>query len=261
MVMTLYQVDAFTDRLFAGNPAAICPLEKWLDDTLMQQIAAENNLSETAFFVGSDGCYDLRWFTPTIEVDLCGHATLAAAHVVFCYLEPGADQVRFNSRSGPLLVKRDGGRLQMDFPVACMVKCEAPEGLIVGLGVTPSAVFKGQDYMVVLDHEQQLHALQPDFRVLAGLDLRGVIVTAPGMAVDFVSRFFAPNAGIDEDPVTGSAHCALTPYWVDRLNINPLRARQVSERGGELLCQLDDQRVILGGQCVTYLVAELLLEL
>lgn len=256
----MYQVDAFSNQLFAGNPAAICPLDKWLDTTLMQSIAAENNLSETAFFVGGGGRYDLRWFTPTLEVDLCGHATLAAAYVIFHYLEPDLDVVEFDSRSGVLLVQRMGAQLQMDFPAEWVTACSAPEPLVAGLGVKPLAVFKGKDYLVVLESEQQLRELTPDFRLLAQLDLRGIIVTAAGEAVDFVSRFFAPNAGIDEDPVTGSAHCALTPYWADRLDRNPLQAQQLSGRGGSLLCQLDGQRVRLSGQCTAYMVADLFID-
>jgi len=261
--MKMYQVDAFADVLFSGNPAAICPLGQWLDDALMQKIAAENNLSETAFFVGGNGHYDLRWFTPVVEVDLCGHATLASAYVVFNYLEPEINVVEFSSRSGLLSVRRNDDCLEMDFPAESVSRCDAPDELVAGLGVMPDAVFRGRDYMVVIETEQQLCDLKPDFRLLAQLDLRGIIVTAPGVEVDFVSRFFAPNAGIDEDPVTGSAHCALVPYWAQRLGRKVLKARQLSDRGGTVLCRLDDRknngRVSLAGQCAAYMVADLLM--
>ena len=262
--MKLYQVDAFADVLFAGNPAAVCPVTEWPAPELMQQIAAENNLSETAFIAGHDGQYRLRWFTPTVEVDLCGHATLAAAYIVFNYLEPTLSRVSFATSSGPLHVQRGQDCLMMDFPVAKVESCAAPERLLAGLGLASAEVYLGADYMVVLEHERQVRDLRPDFRLLAELDRRGVIVTAPGADSDFVSRFFAPQIGIDEDPVTGSAHCALTPYWAGRLGRQALTGRQLSERGGEVRCQLvtkadGQQRVYLSGNCVTYMVADLIL--
>lgn len=260
--MKLYQVDAFADALFAGNPAAVCPVAEWPATTLMQRIAAENNLSETAFIVGHDGEYRLRWFTPMIEVDLCGHATLAAAHVVFNYLEPALSKLSFASRSGPLYVERDQACLTMDFPVAELEPCSVPAPLLDGLGLMPTELYRGVDYMAVLEHEHQVRELRPDFRRLAELDCRGIIVTAPGVGSDFVSRFFAPRAGIDEDPVTGSAHCALAPYWAGRLGRKKLFGRQLSARGGKVHCQLvsnvhGEQRVRLSGNCVTYMVADL----
>jgi PhzF family phenazine biosynthesis protein len=263
--MRLYQVDAFAKRLFTGNPAAICPLSSWPTTALMQQIAAENNLSETAFIVGDGGHYQIRWFTPVLEVDLCGHATLAAAFVVFQYLETEALRLSFSSASGMLYVERDGDELFMDFPIEVVQPCSAPAALLEGLGVQPAAVYRGTDYMVVLDDERQLLDLTPDFRCLAQLDRRGIIVTAPGLQCDFVSRFFAPKAGINEDPVTGSAHCALTSYWAERLGREQLLGRQLSARGGEVQCQLlytveGGQRVRLGGRCVAYMIADLILE-
>ena len=260
--MRLYQVDAFADALFTGNPAAVCPVPEWPAPELMQRIAAENNLSETAFIVGRHGNYRVRWFTPTVEVDLCGHATLAAACVVFNYLEPTLTRVSFESRSGPLCVERDQDCLTMDFPVALVEPCSAPGLLLDGLGLTPTAVYCGADYMAVVEHERQVRDLRPDFRCLGELDRRGVIVTAPGSDCDFVSRFFAPQSGIDEDPVTGSAHCALAPYWAERLGRRHLVGRQLSERGGEVRCELvnsadQGQRVRLSGNCAVYMVADL----
>lgn len=254
MKLRIYQVDAFAEKLFQGNPAAVCPLEEWLPDELMQSIAAENNLAETAFYVAEGGGYRLRWFTPVTEVDLCGHATLAAAHVVF--EESGgaeSEQVTFDSRSGPLKVRRDGERLTLDFPAEEVRACEAPEALRRGLGAEPSECYRGADYMAVLESEAAVRALRPDFRALGELDTRGVIATAKGDEVDFVSRFFAPRYGIDEDPVTGSAHCALAPYWAKRLGKSALKARQLSRRGGELDCTVEGERVFISGKAVRYL--------
>jgi len=251
--LPIYQVDAFASRVFAGNPAAVCPLENWLDDRTMQAIAAENNLAETAFFVPDGDHYQLRWFTPAVEVDLCGHATLASAHVIFESLEPGRTSVTFATRSGDLTVTRDGDRLKMDFPSIPTTPCEAPEALIAGLGCDPLEVREGMDYLVVVRDEATVRGLRPRMDILSELDTRGVIVTAQGDEVDFVSRFFAPAAGIPEDPVTGSAHCALTPYWAARLGKSSLLARQVSARGGELLCEDAGARVRLAGYAVKYL--------
>lgn len=252
MDLKLFQLDAFTDTLFAGNPAAVCPLAAWLDETTMQSIAAENNLSETAFFVGGAGRYELRWFTPLAEVDLCGHATLATAQVIFDHLEPNLETIYFQTRSGELVVCRDGALLTMDFPTQPPQPCEVPEALLAALGVEPVEVLASADYLVVLERAEQIRALQPDLALLKQLPLRGVIVTAPGEDCDFVSRFFAPKVGIDEDPVTGSAHCVLTPYWAGRLNRQVLVARQLSSRGGKLRCRLRGDRVALSGSCVPY---------
>lgn len=255
MKLKQYQVDAFAARVFEGNPAAVCPLDHWLDDALLQAIAAENNLSETAFFVPDDIGFHLRWFTPVTEVDLCGHATLASAHVVFGILGYPHDVVRFMTRSGELSVRRANGLLAMDFPARPPQPCDAPQALIAGLGREPLRVLSADDYIAVLDSEETVRELQPDFAALAKLGLRGVIVTAHGRDRDFVSRFFAPNYGIPEDPVTGSAHCELAPYWAGVLGRQTLRARQVSRRGGDVHCELKGDRVILSGRAVTFMEA------
>ncbi|MFQ5586502.1 MAG: PhzF family phenazine biosynthesis protein [Thermodesulfobacteriota bacterium] len=254
MELTLYQVDAFADRLFSGNPAAVCPLKAWLPNATLQAIAGENNLSETAFYVPAGEGFQIRWFTPTTEVELCGHATLATAHVIFNHTGYGEDSIRFASRSGDLTVARDNNCLVMDFPSQPATPCGAPDGLVEGLGREPDEVLASADYMVVFGNEEEILALQPDFEGLRSLDLRGVIITAPGREVDFVSRFFAPKFGIDEDPVTGSAHCTLAPYWAARLNKTRMTARQLSKRGGEIVCEVRrGDRVALAGRAVTYL--------
>lgn len=258
MGLPLYQVDAFTDRVFAGNPAAVCPLEGWLPDETLLAIAAENNLAETAFIVpdpGPDADFALRWFTPTVEVELCGHATLASAFLVLTVLEPERTVVRFSTRwAGVLTVTRDGDGFAMDFPAVPAVPAAPQPWLSDALGRAPSAVFSGPNWMAVFESEADIAALSPDVRVLAGLDGCGVIVTAPGERHDFVSRFFAPSVGIDEDPVTGSAHCMLAPYWADRLGKAELKARQISPRGGDVGCRVAGDRVILSGHAVLYLV-------
>jgi PhzF family phenazine biosynthesis protein len=261
MTMTLrqYQVDAFASQPFEGNPAAVCPLDRWPDDSLLQAIANENNLSETAFFVPSGSRFELRWFTPAAEVNLCGHATLATAHVLFEHLGYSEPTVVFTTRGGELRVTRDGAHLCMDFPASHPAPCTAPRRLIDGLGVRPAATLAAEDYIAVLADEAAVRAVQPDSAALAQLDLRGVIVTAPGDNADFVSRFFAPRFGIPEDPVTGSAHCALTPYWAARLGRERLTATQVSARGGTLQCQLQGERVLLAGRAVTVMEAQWLL--
>lgn len=276
--MRLYQLDAFTNRLFAGNPAAVVPLTDWLPDEQMQQIAAENNLAETAFYVQTDddAHYHIRWFTPTVEVDLCGHATLATGHVVF-YLEekPDTEQIFFDSRSGPLKVCRgDNGWLTLDFPVDVVQRPNLqPPALLASLGEKPLALFKGKtDYMVVYETQEQIEALTPDFPEMSTVPARGVIVTAParsgnsapgysdaGETVDFVSRFFGPQSGGDEDPVTGSAHTTLVPYWAEKLGKTELTARQLSARGGYLKCKLNGNRVDISGQVQLYLTGEILL--
>ncbi len=253
MRLRFYQIDAFSGKIFGGNPAGVCPLESWLDDDTLQAIAAENNLSETAFFVVGRGNFALRWFTPVAEVDLCGHATLAAAFVIFTHLDPTAREVRFQTRSGLLTVRRGGDLLTMLLPVLPPEPCDAPADLLEGLGVAPTAVLVADDYLAVYKTERQVRALAPDMKRLSGLDKRGVIVTAPGKDCDFVSRFFAPRFGVPEDPVTGSAHCTLVPYWSNRLKKGRLRARQVSRRGGELYCEDRGSQVAIAGRAVQYL--------
>ena len=250
----IYQVDAFADRAFAGNPAAVCPLTEWLSVELMQAIAAENNLSETAFFVpDGEGGYDLRWFTPTIEVELCGHATLATAFVILECMAPGGEAVSFNTPSGKMTVARRGDLLYLDFPAHRAVETGIPKALADGLGGAPRTVLEGPNYMAVFAREAEIAALEPEFRSLAKLYPRGVIATAPGEDCDFVSRFFAPAHGVDEDPVTGSAHCMLIPYWSARLARKSLLARQISARGGTLHCEDRGSRVGIGGRAVLYM--------
>jgi PhzF family phenazine biosynthesis protein len=253
MRIPIYQVDAFTDRLFAGNPAAVCPLPEWLPADLMQAIAAENNLSETAFFVAEGPEYSLRWFTPAVEVDLCGHATLASAYVVLQHLRPDSDSVVFHTKSGGLEVVRGGDRLVMDLPSYPPQPCEEDGLLRAALGVEPEEVLLAHEHMAVYPDEAAVRALAPDMEGLKASGAVAVIVTAPGTDCDFVSRFFAPKFGIPEDPVTGSAHCALTPYWSERLGKRRLHARQVSPRGGELHCELKESRVAIAGRAVLYL--------
>jgi PhzF family phenazine biosynthesis protein len=249
----LFQVDAFTDTLFKGNPAAVCPLERWLDDPILQAIAAENNVSETAFFVKRSEHYELRWFTPKTEVDLCGHATLASAHVIFNFLDPNARAVRFHTKSGELTVERQGDLLTMEFPSRPGTPCEAPESLIEALGVAPKECLLARDYLAVFESEESVKSIAPNMDKLAALDCLGVIVSAPGTRSDFVSRFFAPKVGVPEDPVTGSAHCTLIPYWAAKLGKRKLHALQLSERGGELFCELHEDKVRIAGRAVTYL--------
>lgn len=259
MKIKQYQVDAFARRVFEGNPAAVCPLDAWLNDDILQAIAGENNLSETAFFVPQGEGFHLRWFTPVAEVDLCGHATLASAHVLFRVLGYTKRLVEFETRSGKLTVeRRDDGLLAMDFPARPPKPCPAPEALIEGLGRCPVVVLASDDYIAVFGSEADIRGLSPDLAKLGQLDLRGVCVTAPGLNVDFVSRFFAPKLGIPEDPVTGSAHCELTPYWSSRLARTTLRAFQASRRGGEILCTMNSNgRVVMQGSAITFMEAEI----
>jgi PhzF family phenazine biosynthesis protein len=258
MKIKLYQIDAFANKLFSGNPAAVCPLEEWLPDDLMQQIAEENNLAETAFFVKEGEDYRIRWFTPTVEVDLCGHATLATAHVLFAYLQHPHDQIRFASRSGVLRVTREQDRLTLDFPADQITRVEPFPELKAAFPEEPQEVYKGKtDYMLVFGSEAQILDLQPDFRAIARIPARGVIVTAKGEEVDFVSRFFGPQSGIDEDPATGSAHTTLTPYWAERLGKNELTAVQLSPRRGYFTCTWQGERVAISGQARTYMIGEI----
>ncbi len=247
-----YQVDAFTSKAFGGNPAAVCPLDSWLDDEVMQSIALENNLSETAFFKSRpDGDYDLRWFTPVHEVDLCGHATLASGHIVLEVLDRARDGVTFHTRSGALIVERAEGRLNMDFPARPPAPGFDAAKMASALGSEPQEVLGSpRDGFAVFETEAEVRALAPDMTKIAQLDCMGVIATAPGGDADFVSRFFAPKAGIPEDPVTGSAHCTLIPYWAARLGKTEMFARQVSQRGGALHCRDEGTRVRVGGEAV-----------
>ncbi len=255
MKLPLYQVDAFAPRAFAGNPAAVVPLPRWIADELLQSIAAENNLSETAYLVGGGGEYQIRWMTPANEVDLCGHATLGSAWVVFEKLEPGRREVTFSSRSGPLRVTRESDGLALDFPSRPPEEVPvAKAALAAALGRPPREAWAAsRDYMAVFETEEEVRALAPDMARVAALDRPAVIATAPGRTVDFVSRFFAPAYGIPEDPVTGSAHCTLVPYWSKRLQKSRLQALQVSARGGELYCEDRGLRVRIGGRVVGYL--------
>jgi PhzF family phenazine biosynthesis protein len=258
MIIPYFEVLAFTNRQFAGNPAGVCLLtDEWLPEALMQQIAAENNLAETAFVIERQDHFDLRWFTPTVEVDLCGHATLASAHVLFHHLGRKGDSVRFQSRSGELRVDKIENRLVLDFPTQPLSQCEPPAKLTEGLRAKPREVLKGRDYFAVFDCEEDVRAINPDFQVIAGLDAQGVIVTTPGNDCDFVSRYFVPGAGIPEDSVTGSTHCALVPYWSKRLGKRELYARQISKRGGELFCEDRAERVGIGGNAMTYMEGKL----
>lgn len=257
MELKLYQVDAFSDRPFGGNPAAVVPLDAWLPDETLQAIAIENNLSETAYFVkdGADeGAYHLRWFTPGCEVNLCGHATLASAWVIFHMLGDTAEVLRFRTRSGELRVRREGDRLAMDFPAVRPLPCTPPKALLDALGLARAdEILAAEDYFVVVPDEDTVMRLQPDMAALKGLPLRGVCVTAPGEAHDLVSRWFGPNVGVDEDPVTGSAHTSLTPYWTARLGKQRLTARQGGRRQGTLTVELTGDRVLILGSAALYL--------
>lgn len=261
MHLKLYQVDAFATEVFSGNPAAIVPLRQWLNDAQMQSIAAENNLSETAFFAPKGDHYQLRWFTPTQEVLLCGHATLASAFIVFTVLEPSRASVTFDTRSGLLEIKRKlGNSLTMDFPRHTPKPCNAPAQLLGSLRCEPRGVFstdEATNFYVVYDTERGVRSLRPDLALLEQLHPYGVAVTAIGDEVDFVSRYFAPSYGVPEDPVTGSIHCALVPYWAERLGKSQLHARQVSKRGGELFCENLPDRVLISGQAVKYLEGDI----
>ncbi|UCF67400.1 MAG: PhzF family phenazine biosynthesis protein [Acidobacteriota bacterium] len=253
MTLSVYQVDAFTDTLFGGNPAAVVLLPSELSESTLQSIAAEHNLSETAFVLPEEQHYRLRWFTPVLEVDLCGHATLASAFVLFETGLATEDSIRFETKSGSLFVTRDADLMRMDFPSRPPEPASCTDALVDALGARPSEVHGSRDLMAVFDSEEQVRRLQPDFAKIAALDAFAVAVTAPGREVDFVSRFFAPKAGVAEDPVTGSAHCTLVPYWARQLAKRELHARQVSARGGELFCTDRGDRVSIGGRAVMYL--------
>ena len=253
----LFQVDAFTSKVFGGNPAAVVPLQQWLPDVTLQAIAMENNLPETAYFLpaaaGESVDFHLRWFTPEVEMDLCGHATVAAAHVLMRHLGYDKKSVRFGSQSGPLAVARDGDRLVLDFPSRPPEPREVTPAIAEALGARPKELHLARDWLAVYESAEEVRALRPDFAKVTALGAFAVIVTAPGDKSDFVSRFFAPSAGVPEDPVTGSAHCTLIPYWSRRLGKKSLHALQVSKRGGELFCEDAGDRVKIGGHAVTYL--------
>jgi PhzF family phenazine biosynthesis protein len=252
MDIRFYHIDAFADRVFAGNPAGVCFLNAWIEDPLLQSIAAENNLPETAFLVPADSHYELRWFTPKVEIDLCGHGTLASAFAVFEYVNPDARQVSFQTKSGRLMVERQGDLLIMDFPARRPEPCQPPAQINKIMGIAPAQTLRSRDLVVVYENEDNVRRLKPDLTGVAALDCFGLIATSPGKKSDFVSRFFAPAAGIPEDPVTGSSHCTLIPYWSERLGKKELHALQLSERGGELFCIDRGERVSIGGRAVTY---------
>jgi PhzF family phenazine biosynthesis protein len=251
-----FEVFAFTNRMFAGNPAGVCLLDQWLADEQLQAIATENNLAETAFLVPREGYFDLRWMTPKLEVDLCGHATLASAHVLFRHRSYAGNVIRFRTIRGDLTVARDGEKLVLDFPSLPAESVEVTNEVCAALGAQPVALLRGRDYFAILSSEKEVAELKPDLERIASLDLQGIVVTAPGDDCDFVSRYFAPAAGIPEDSVTGSTHCTLIPYWAKRLGKKKLFARQISARGGELFCEDGGDRVSIGGGAVTYVAGK-----
>lgn len=257
MIFKIYQIDAFAERTFEGNPATVVPLASWLPDETMQHIAAENNLSETAFFVPTGNGYHIRWFTPNKEVDLCGHATLAAAYVLLSCLNYRQDIIEFESRSGKLAVTRTGDCLTLDFPLQQLKPCESPQALIEGLGKRPDECYAGEDYLAIFSSQDEVATVRPNMDKLEQLALRGVIISAPSRDMDFVARFFAPKYGIPEDPVTGSAYTLLAPYWSERLGKAELSARQISARGGNVSCRMQNDRVLISGKAVKFLEGEI----
>jgi PhzF family phenazine biosynthesis protein len=259
MKFSIYQVDAFAENVFSGNPAAVIPLEHWIDEDIMQKIAMENNLSETAFIVKEDEVYQIRWFTPENEVDLCGHATLASAYVIKNFIEPHIAEIQFRTqRAGMLKASAKEGVYTLDFPARIPEPCTAPAGLLKSLGTAIAVeILKSRDYFVVLPDEEAVKNIEPDFILMQQLDSFGVIVTAKGQSADAVSRCFYPSAGINEDPVTGSAHCNIVPYWSEKLGKTKLQCKQLSKRGGTLDCELSGDRVLLSGKCVLFLQGEI----
>jgi len=257
MKLPIYQIDAFAENIFEGNPAAVCPLEEWLPEQVMQSIAEENNVSETAFFVPTERGFHIRWFTPVAEVDLCGHATLASAYVIFTHLGFEEKIINFESKSGLLTVKQNEDLLIMSFPSQPPSPCQIPDEIVQEFQTTPVECLKSEDYIVVFGSEEEIIAAQPDFHALSILDLRGVAITAKSNNYDFIARFFAPKYGVNEDPVTGSAYTQLVPYWSKKMGTIKLHAKQVSRRGGEVLCELVGDRVSIAGKAVTYLVGEI----
>lgn len=260
MKLPLYQIDAFTSRMFGGNPAAVVLLDAWLPHEALNAIAAENNLAETAFVIPRGDAMPLRWFTPTVEVDLCGHATLAAAHVLFRYTFPSAKHLTFSTRSGNLTVTREGDLLSMDFPSRPRIPVEVTDDVISALGMRPRELYRARDLLAIFESESQIRDFRPDFERIASIDTFAIIVSAPGEAVDYVYRFFAPRQGIPEDPATGSANCTLVPYWSQRLGRSELVAKQLSPRGGDLRCALRGDRVVIAGQTVEYLRGEIIVD-
>ena len=258
MKLKIYQIDAFAERVFEGNPAAVISLENWLPDNLMQQIAMENNLSETSFFVPVENGFHIRWFTPTAEVNLCGHATLATAHVLFHHLNYAEKEIHFKSHSGILKVKMENSQIVLDFPASPLTEIEIPSEVAKAFHIQPVACFKGRDdFMLLFENENLISQLKPDFQQLVLVKTRGVICTSISEKYDFVSRFFAPAVGVNEDPVTGSAHTMLIPYWSGQLGKTELVAKQVSVRGGILYCKNLGERVEIGGKAVTFLIGEI----
>ncbi len=255
--LSIYQIDAFANEIFEGNPAAVCPLDFWLPDVTLQNIAQENNLSETAFFVAGENSIELRWFTPKDEVDLCGHATLATAHVLFKHIGHPSQHIQFQTKSGLLSVEQTDSGYRLDFPAAKLKPVAAPDTLINGLGVSTAEVFCGYDYIVLVENEDQVRSITPDFLALSQLDLRGIVVTSPGDTTDFVSRCFFPKLGVNEDPITGSAHCELAPFWSEKLGKNKLVAKQLSQRSGTIICEVVDDRVFLEGSAVDYMIGKI----
>lgn len=261
MELKIYQVDAFTGELFGGNPAAVCPLENWIDEKLMQSIANENNLSETAFFVKRNDDFEIRWFTPAVEVDLCGHATLASGFVLFNILKYDKNVIHFSSKSGILSVRKNGEKLTLDFPADTLAETGLGNEISAALGIKPLKVLKGRsDILVVLSSQAEVEKLDPEFAKLKKIAARGIIVTAPGIETDFVSRFFAPQSGINEDPVTGSAHTTLTPYWAAELNKTEMTALQLSKRRGSLNCRINGGRVEISGMARLYMEGKIYTE-
>jgi PhzF family phenazine biosynthesis protein len=258
----IYQIDAFSETSFTGNPAAVCPLDKWPDDKLLQNIAMENNLSETAFLVRKNDFFEIRWFTPVAEVALCGHATLASAHVLFFHMDFQDDTIIFQSRySGQLSVSKKGAQLELNFPADHLEPSLPPDGLIIAIGKKPLEIWKGKkDYLLYYGSQEDIEEISPDFGALKSVQARGIMVTAAGYDCDFVSRFFAPAVGVNEDPVTGSAHTSLTPFWAHRLNQLSFEAMQLSQRGGFLKCQLAGDRVLISGSAKTYLIGDIFVD-
>lgn len=253
MKLNIYQIDAFSSKVFSGNPAAVCPLNKWLPDSKLQKIANENNLSETAFFVPTNKGFHIRWFTPTTEVDLCGHATLASAFVIFDLLNYSRNEIVFESKSGELFVYKSEKGITLNFPAQPPVECNVDKEILEAFEIEPEQTLKSEDYIFVFKHEKDIKKMNPDLSILKKLGSRGVIITAKSKKYDFVSRFFGPGVGIDEDPVTGSAHCELVPYWSQQLKKTEFSAKQISKRGGELHCELKGDRVYITGNAVKYL--------
>lgn len=261
MEISLYQIDAFASKLFEGNPAAVCPLDEWLSDEIMQSIAEENNLPETAFFVPKGNGYHIRWFTPASEVDLCGHATLATAYVLFNILGYKKDKIVFDSKSGILAVTKTDEWLVMDFPAQPPVSCDIPKEIIKAFDIAPVECLKSEDFVVVFEREADIESANPDLEELKKLDLRGVLITAKSTRYDFVARFFAPKYGIPEDPVTGSAYTQLAPYWASKIGSKKFNVKQMSSRGGELTCEIVDDRVFISGKAIKYLEGKIKIEI